>query len=297
MAMGLRASENRYLLLKSNRRWQVRKLLVTVLCATVLPVSLPGQTAAKIAAINEKVVGKWWTSDKKEYLEFLPDGNCSEGTLWNDGQWHIEHGTLSAWAKGNDFSCTGGVLTLIAPNTLTRDYGMGGTPTKYYRNLKVPKAVPTLTVALAQQILNQQINEPTASNTVCTCHACYDPNDKEDNEKAVIVTTYPPALGQFLAARGYIRTVGQQQVFTAKAKRSRYYEVQQGEYAGFRFSTFRNPKILASKITDPARVPIEYEFVPTELTTAVFGRIQKVSTFASFSYGNEEWRVCIACRQ
>jgi hypothetical protein len=274
----------------------MNRLALTALAATLLSLPLLGQTAEKVAAINRKVIGKWWTSDKKEYLEFLGNGDCSEGALWADGKWHVEQGKLSAWEKGEEFICVGGALTFIAPDMLTRDYGMGGTPTRYYRGLQRPRPVPTLTLALAQRILSQQINMPTVNNSIFTCHACYDPADKEDNDKAPVVSTYSSQVDQFLRNQSYIRSIGDRQVFTAKAKRSKYYEADEGG-GGLRVVTFKNPRVLTAKIIDPSHVPIEYDFVPTEVTMALFGKIQRVKSFASFSYGNEEWRMCIACGQ
>src|ERR1035437_7403027 len=92
---------------------------------------LIGQTPAKLASINKKVVGKWVTVDKKSYIEFLPDGSCSNENLWDDGKWHIESNKLGAWQDGDNFSCGGGALTLTGANTLIRDYGMGGKPDVY----------------------------------------------------------------------------------------------------------------------------------------------------------------------
>jgi hypothetical protein len=83
-------------------------------------------------------------------------------------------------------------------------------------------------------------------------------------------------------------------VFTAKAKRSRYYTLGQ-DLAGLRFTSFRNPRILTTTIADPHHIPIEYESVPTEITAGFFGKPLVVKSFASFSYENEAWRVCIAC--
>jgi len=158
-----------------------------------------------------------------------------------------------------------------------------------------PKAAGALTVTVAQTVLNQQINLPTVNNTLFTCHACYDPSDKGDNDRAPLVSTYSASLSKFLSEHGYIRIDGGQQVFTAKAKRSRYYEVDHG-IAGLRFASFGNPHIVPSKIAAPAHVPIEYDLVPTELTVAFFGKIHRVKSVASFSYENEAWRICIACR-
>jgi hypothetical protein len=264
--------------------------------AVSLPMPLLGQTAKKIADINKKVIGKWWTSDGENYIEFLANGVCSEGALYPDGKWHVDEGKLEAWEKGEEFSCLNGALTLIGPNKLTRDYGMGGEVTKYYRGSQPPpKTEHTLTLAVAQRILSQKINIQTANNTLLTCHACYDPSDREDNDKAPLVSTYSAPLSQFLMKHGYIRMNGEQQVFTAKAKRSKYYVVDKG-FAGFRFVSFKNPKILINKIVDPNYVPIEYDFVPTELTTGIFGKVQRVKSFASFSYRNEAWTMCIDCR-
>lgn len=271
------------------------KLIKTLFMAALFTVPLLGQTPQKIAEINKKVIGKWWTSDGKNYIEVLANGVCSEGALWPDGKWHIERGQLGAWEKGEDFICLGGALSLIRPNVFTRDYGMGGEITKFYRGSQPPpKTEHTLTLVIAQQILAREINSPTGRNTLFTCHACYDPGDKDDNDKAPLVSTYTATLGQFLIARSYIRNSGGQQVFTAKAKRSGYYQVSHG-MAGFRFVSFKNASILTAKIVDPRHVPIEYDFVPTDLTAILFGKIQRVKSFASFSYENEAWRICIAC--
>lgn len=107
----------------------------------LLVVPLRGQTPQKISDINKKVVGKWWSSDRKSYIEFLPNGVCSEGAFYG-GTWHIEQSKLWAWERGKDFICLSGALTLIAPNTLIRDHGMGGEPARYYRELQQPKPVP-----------------------------------------------------------------------------------------------------------------------------------------------------------
>jgi hypothetical protein len=154
--------------------------------------------------------------------------------------------------------------------------------------------MPPLTLALAQRILVQNINMRTAHNTLLTCHACYDPMDRGDNDKAPLVSTYSVPLSQFLTEHGYIRTSGERQVFTAKAKRSKYYEVDEG-FSGFRFVSFKNSRLLTSEIVDPTHVAIEYDFVPTELTMRFFGKIQRIKSFASFSYENEAWRICLAC--
>jgi hypothetical protein len=137
---------------------------------------------------------------------------------------------------------------------------------------------------------------PTVKNTLLTCRACYDPDDKDENDRAPLVSDYSGPLIPFLIAQGHIRTVGQQQVFSAKAKRSSYYGAENGT-PGFRFANFKNPSIAANKITDLRRVPIEYDFVPTGLTLSLFGKIQRVKSFVSFSYENDAWEICIECRQ
>jgi len=105
------------------------------------PVSAPPATssteagaAQKIADINKKIVGKWSSSDGKNYIEFFANGSCSEGALFPDGKWHIEQGKLDVWEQGEDFRCLNGVLRLVGPDTLTRDYGMRGEPIRYYRD-------------------------------------------------------------------------------------------------------------------------------------------------------------------
>lgn len=255
-----------------------------------------GQTAQKIASINKKVVGKWVSADRKSYIEFSADGSCSTGELGNDGAWQVDHNFLNApWSQSDDFTCGSGGLTLIGPNTLTRDYGMGGEPEKFYRgSANVPKGPGALTLGIARAELNRQIDLPTANNTLFTCHACYDPSDKGDNDQAPLVSTYSAGLTDYLIRLGYVRTIGDKQVFTAKAKRSSYYALDQ-DLAGLRFANFRNPRILTTTIIDPHHIPIEYELVPTEVTAGFFGNPRIVKSFVSIFYENEAWRACIAC--
>jgi hypothetical protein len=268
----------------------------TLLLLGLLAVPLLAQTAQKIANINKKVVGKWVSADRKSYIEFSADGSCSTGELGNDGAWQVDHNVLdSPWSQSDDFTCGSGGLTLIGQNTLTRDYGMGGEPEKFYRgSANLPKPAGSLTLGIAQTVLNRQIDLPTANNTLFTCHACYDPSDKGDNDQAPLVTTYSTSLTDYLIRLGYIRTTADKQVFTAKAKRSRFYTLDQ-DLAGLRFAVFRNPRILTTTITDPHHIPIEYELVPTEVTARFFGKPRVVKSFASISYENEAWHVCIAC--
>jgi hypothetical protein len=143
------------------------------------------------------------------------------------------------------------------------------------------RPVGHLTVATAQRVLNEQVNQTEIYNTLFTCHACYDADDKEDNDKAPVVSTFSEAMNQFLIEQGYIRAGAGQNVFTAKAKRSKYYS-QDGP--GLRLANFRNPRILTSSIIDPRHVPIEYELVPTELTAKVFGKVQQIRTTVRLSY-------------
>lgn len=265
--------------------------------AIILAISpVLSQTDQKIAIFNKKVVGKWISADRKSYIEFSADGSCSTGELGNDGAWHVDHNVLDApWSQSDDFTCGNGALTLIGPNALIRDYGMGGEPEKFYRgSANLPKPAGALTLGTAQAVLNRQIDLPTANNTLFTCHACYDPSDKGDNDQAPLVTTYSAGLTDYLIRLGYVRTIGDKQVFTAKGKRSRYYTLNQ-DLAGLRFANFRNSQILTTAIADPHHIPIEYELVPTEITAGFFGKPHVVKSFASFSYENEAWKVCIAC--
>jgi hypothetical protein len=274
----------------------MNKIMCILALVALLTAPLMGQKAQKIASINKKVVGKWVSADGKSYIEFRPDGSCSDGELGTDGRWQVDRNVLDApWSQSDDFTCGSGGLTLIGPNTLTRDYGMGGEPEKFYRGTEnMPKPVGPLTVFSAQRILNQQIDQTTVNNTLLTCHACYDPNDKEENDRAVVVSTYSAPLNQFLVEHGYIRIAGGQEVFTAKAKRSRYYAFNDGA-PGLRLANFRNPRLLTSTITDPKHVPIEYDLVPTDITMSFFVGVKRVDSSASFSYENEAWSLCIAC--
>jgi hypothetical protein len=274
----------------------MRKTLLTLLVIALLAPPLLGQTPQKLASINKKVIGKWVSSDGKSYIQFLTNSSCLVGDLSSDGKWHVEHNTLGAWQEGDDFSCGSGALTLIGLNALTRDYGMGGEPEKFYRGAgNMPKPVGPLTMTVAQRILDQQLDQTTVNNTLLTCHACYDAADKEDNDRAPVVSTYSATLSQFLIEQGYIRADGDREVFTRKAKRSKYYAFNDG-VPGLRFASFKNPHILTSKIVDINHVPIAYDRAPTEITQGFFGKVQSVKSFASFSYQNEAWEICIACR-
>lgn len=273
----------------------MKTMQLSLLVAGLLTIHLLAQTPQKLAEINKKVGGKWVSADKKSYIEFFANGSCADGELSPDGKWQVDQLTLGAWEKGDDFSCGNGALTLTGPNTLIRDYGMGGEPEKFYRgSANLPKPAGALTLGIAQAVLNRQIDLPTANNTLFTCHACYDPSDKGDNDQAPLVTTYSAGLADYLIRLGYVRTIGDKQVFTAKAKRSRYYTLDQ-DLAGLRFANFRNPRILTTTIVDPHRILIEYELVPTEVSAGFFGKPRVVKSFVLVSYENEAWRVCIAC--
>ncbi len=169
------------------------------------------------------------------------------------------------------------------------------------RGKQSSRASRTLTVALAQRILTQQINEATVNNTIFTCRACYSFDDKEENDNFVVVSTYP-GMNQFLRSQGYIRLNRERrEVFTARAKRSKYFEAHGDGYGGFggaglRFANFRNPRVTSNRITDPKNVPIEYDLVPTELTVKFFGKVQRIKSRASFTYEGRKWSVCIDCR-
>jgi len=274
----------------------MRKELFSLFMVGFLVVPLMAQTPQKLAEINKKIVGKWVSGDQKSYIEFRPDGSCSTGFRHVDGRVDISDDKLG-WVQGEAWSCGGGILDLIGPNTLTRDFGMGGDPEKFYRESgNHPKPTGALTLVAAQRILIQQIDASKPTNKIYPCRACYDPSDKEDNDMAPLVTIIPTALRQYLTNHGYIRINGEQAVFTAKAKRSRYYEFQDG-FAGFRYANFRNPQILVNKIPDPKHVPVGYDLVPTEATVGFFGKVQRVNSIASFSYENGAWSVCIDCGQ
>jgi hypothetical protein len=91
------------------------------------------QSPAKLAAINKKVVGKWISTDGKSFIEFFPDQSCEVGSLGRDGKWQTFKNVLGAWQVGDSFRCGSGALDLKGPNTMTRDYGMGGTPEAFHR--------------------------------------------------------------------------------------------------------------------------------------------------------------------
>jgi hypothetical protein len=259
-----------------------------------------GQTAQKTTEMNNKVAGKWWLGNQKAYIEFLADGACSEGSFSPDGTWQVKEGRLKILESPRDyFTCdTGGgvteILELVEPNKITLDHGwIDEVPTKFYRGLEnLPKIRTTITVSEAKRLLVGQINDTTVHNTLLTCRACFDPNDKDENDRAVVVSTYSPSLMQFLLTHGYIRTSGDRQVFTAKAKRSQYYGRD-----GLRLVNFRNPIVQTTTIIDLRHVPIEYDLVPTALTMNALGGIRKIKSMASFKYEDEAWTMCIGCSQ
>lgn len=145
-----------------------------------------------------------------------------------------------------------------------------------------------LTVALAQQILNQQIDW-FPDDCLFTCAACWDPNDKEENDNLQLLdsgsASSPAPIERFLINEGYIRVSGDHEYFTAKAKQSPYFN----PHGGFRFARLKNPKLLVNKITDPMNVLIEYDFAPTELTMKFFGGVKRVKAVASFAYQDGKW--------
>lgn len=152
---------------------------------------------------------------------------------------------------------------------------------------------PTLTLVLAQKLLNQQINYGMG-NTLNTCNSCCGKGDKEENTNAAVVTEYTwnsKAISEFLIARGYIR-VGEdgRKLFSKKAKNSKYYYCQYRN-SGFRFANMRHPRILTKGIVDVNNVPIEYDFVPTEVTKKFFGEAIRVKGIASFAYFDGDWFV------
>jgi hypothetical protein len=104
----------------------VKRKLLVILTVIFLVTPLWSQSPAKLAALTKRVVGKWVTADGKGSIEFRPDGSCSED------DWKTQD-KLSGWPQGDDFSCQGGVLSLISPNTMTQDYGMGGVIEKFHR--------------------------------------------------------------------------------------------------------------------------------------------------------------------
>ncbi len=138
----------------------------------------------------------------------------------------------------------------------------------------------TLTLAVAQRVLNQQIDEGTVDNVLFTCRACYDPDDKAENDNSPIVT-YNGTISQFLARKGYVRrNRNGDEFFTAKAKRSQYFEAF-GDGTG--------------RLANSKNVPIEYDVVPTAITKEFLGATKRVQSTASFSYEDGRWSVCIGC--
>lgn len=160
---------------------------------------------------------------------------------------------------------------------------------------------PVLTLPVAQRVLSKNINELSADNAIFTCRACYSFDDKEENDNFVIVTYYGNMI-DYLRGRGYVRRGADgQDVFTAKAKRSKYFDftvAEDGRFggAGFRFADFRNPRITVTRITDPKHIPIEYELVPTDVAMQFFGGVKRIQNTAAFSYEGRKWTVCIGCR-
>ena len=66
-----------------------------------------------------------------------------------------------------------------------------------------PRTGRTLTLQIAQRLLNKQVNEPSVNNMIFTCRACYSFDDKEENDNFAVVSTYA-GINQFLRSQGYI---------------------------------------------------------------------------------------------
>jgi hypothetical protein len=95
-------------------------------------VQLPHLVSKKMD-LKMQLAGKWVSVDRKSYIDFNKDGSCLNGEFWADGNWHLERSTLLIRKSGGDFFCGSGSLTLIGPDTVTRDYGMGGEPEVFHR--------------------------------------------------------------------------------------------------------------------------------------------------------------------
>lgn len=93
------------------------------------PVHLESNPA--LATFLKRIHGKWWIRDRQKYLEFAEDGSCAEGSFYG-GTWHVERGRISGIPRESQFNCSSGILSLVAPNRLTRDFGMGGDVETYY---------------------------------------------------------------------------------------------------------------------------------------------------------------------
>lgn len=274
----------------------------------------PGDTRANASAVASETAqgietgrrfftGKWVTRDRLQSAEFFPDGSCVI-TSHVTGSMAIDitmykgtvRGKSSISSGGDGIDCAGEVsFGRAGPNKI--EFAVQSETIDLYRgSANAPKPVGALTLEVAQRMLNQQINQTTVNNTLLTCRGCYDSDDKEDNDRAGVASTYSEPMNQFLIEHGYIHVDAGQEAFTAKAKRSRYYDFNDGA-PGLRLANFKNPRLLTSRITDPKHVPIEYDLVPTEITESFFGKIQEVKSFASFSYEDGAWSMCIACRQ
>lgn len=167
---------------------------------------------------------------------------------------------------------------------------------------------PRLTLAMANKILLKYIDRLTVNNTLFTCRACFDFDDKRENSNFPIVSSYTlgdRSLSQYLVRVGYVRVVTEngetKEVFTAKAKKSKLFEFDVADDgrlggAGLRFAHFKNPRILTSSITDLKNVPIEYDFVPEGFVAQFFGPANRVRANVLFRYEEGKWDICIDCK-
>jgi len=125
----------------------MKRIVVVAAALALAAATLSGQANNRLAELNKKIVGKWFTGDRKNYIEFGADGNCSTGRLQPNAAWRVENDKLSMWAKGQDFRCGSGTLTLKGPDTIVRDSGMGGDVEIFRRERKgtpAPKPAPNL---------------------------------------------------------------------------------------------------------------------------------------------------------
>lgn len=100
----------------------------------------PGDTSASRATSEEVInnqkkpfLGKWETTDRKNYVEFFPGNTCIKGS-YEEGHWKTARRKFEIYYKGKSAMCgNNGMFSHEGPNKIVLDNGMGGSPIVYHR--------------------------------------------------------------------------------------------------------------------------------------------------------------------
>jgi len=106
----------------------------------------PGDTAtsratAAVAEMKQRqaFVGRWVSTDRREYVEFLADETCVKGHV-EGGRWATTKDKWEVLHDGKDAMCGGaGIYSREANGSITFTYGMADTPITFRRDTATKK--------------------------------------------------------------------------------------------------------------------------------------------------------------